>query len=368
MSKPKIALLCPDVCTNRLGRAYVLWQLLRKQFDPVIVGPDRGRGLWRPLATAGLPVVVVPKGRAGLWEVPASLQPDLLYVVKPLWESLGVGLRHKLHHNIPLMLDVDDIWRAHKLSRYWLGELALHSTIPFLAARTAPSPALAGFYGANLIVPHTRDASVFNPARFDKEQSRAALGLSGVRPVMFLGTPRAHKGLPELASAVAELAQPDVKFVFIDTTPDRSLTASLERLAPGRVVGLPPFSFADLPFVLSAAEAVVLPQQAGLMGRYQFPAKLLDALAMGLPIIASAVGDLPWALGDAGLLYKPGDKLALKAQLARLLDDESLRSSLGLTARARFLERFAPAVIEPELDALVSRALGHAPVPMIPSL
>ena len=169
--------------------------------------------------------------------------------------------------------------------------------------------------------------------------------------------------ISELASAVAELAQPDVKFVFIDTTPDRSLTASLEQLAPGRLVGLPPFSFADLPFVLSAAEAVVLPQQASLMGRYQFPAKLLDALAMGLPIIASALGDIPWALGDAGLLYAPGDKSALKAQLAKLLDDESLCSSLGRAARARFLKHFAPAVIEPELDALVSHTLGRTPVP-----
>ena len=66
-----------------------------------------------------------------------------------------------------------------------------------------------------------------------------------------------------------------------------------------------------------------------------------EALARGLPVIATAVGGLPEALGQTrdgrrpGLLVPPGDSGALAAALRRWLTDAELRQGLRAAARER---------------------------------
>jgi len=66
------------------------------------------------------------------------------------------------------------------------------------------------------------------------------------------------------------------------------------------------------------------------------PIALLDAMAAGLPVVSSAVGEIPGVVdsGRNGLLYEPGDVPALAACLERLLDDpdESARMAAAATA------------------------------------
>jgi len=67
------------------------------------------------------------------------------------------------------------------------------------------------------------------------------------------------------------------------------------------------------------------------------PIALLEALAAGLPIIASAVGGIPAALGTppAGILTQPRDVAGLTEALRRLTDDETTRRAMGTLARQR---------------------------------
>src|SRR5205814_1328905 len=55
---------------------------------------------------------------------------------------------------------------------------------------------------AGTLVPHVRDTEAWDPARYERAAARAALGLGGERVVMFLGTPRGHKGVDDLVEAV----------------------------------------------------------------------------------------------------------------------------------------------------------------------
>ncbi len=70
---------------------------------------------------------------------------------------------------------------------------------------------------------------------------------------------------------------------------------------------------------------------------------ILEAMAAGLPVVASAVGGVPELVvdGETGLLVPPGDERALAAALARIVGDASLRTRLGAAGRARAEERFA---------------------------
>jgi glycosyltransferase involved in cell wall biosynthesis len=67
------------------------------------------------------------------------------------------------------------------------------------------------------------------------------------------------------------------------------------------------------------------------------PMSILEAMASGLPVVASAVGGVPEAVihGETGLLVAPGDPDALADALATLLDDPQLRGRMGAAGRAR---------------------------------
>ena len=70
---------------------------------------------------------------------------------------------------------------------------------------------------------------------------------------------------------------------------------------------------------------------------------LLEAMAAGLPVIASRVGGLPEVVtdGENGLLVPPRDADALAAALTRLLADPSLARQLGENARGYVREHFS---------------------------
>ena len=70
---------------------------------------------------------------------------------------------------------------------------------------------------------------------------------------------------------------------------------------------------------------------------------MLEAMALGRPVVATAVGGTPELVadGETGLLVPPRDVAALTAALKRVLDDEGLRRRLGEAGKRRVAERFS---------------------------
>ena len=89
----------------------------------------------------------------------------------------------------------------------------------------------------------------------------------------------------------------------------------------------------DVHDILDAADLVVLPSCSEGM-----PNAVLEAMAHGIPVVASDVGGVNSLLGSgAGIVVAPGDDQALADALQRLIDDPSLRENMG--ARGRELIR-----------------------------
>jgi N-acetyl-alpha-D-glucosaminyl L-malate synthase BshA len=100
----------------------------------------------------------------------------------------------------------------------------------------------------------------------------------------------------------------------------------------------------DLPAVLRDAALFLLPSQTESFGL-----AALEAMACGLPVIASAVGGLPEVVadGETGYLRPVGDVGAMAACAGRLLDDEPLRRQMATAARRRAETQFR---VEPAVD------------------
>jgi hypothetical protein len=118
-----------------------------------------------------------------------------------------------------------------------------------------------------------------------------------------------------------------------------------------------------------------LPLHGGLLERYRssdallhvsltegLPQVLFEAFAAGLPVVATAVGGVPGALGDAGLLVPPQDARAAAAALERLAGDAELRERLSRAGldrvRSRTLEAEAGRVAAFLSERLRSRPAG----------
>lgn len=73
-----------------------------------------------------------------------------------------------------------------------------------------------------------------------------------------------------------------------------------------------------------------------------FPLSILEAMAAGLPIVATEVGGVPDALehGEGGLLVPPRDAGALEAALRRLINDSGFRARAASANRRRYAEQF----------------------------
>jgi len=101
---------------------------------------------------------------------------------------------------------------------------------------------------------------------------------------------------------------------------------------------------------LAALDLFVFPSREEGLGSV-----LIDAMAQGLPIVASRVGGIPELIedGQTGLLVPPGDAPALAAALTRLVADAELRARLGAAARQ------AAAAYTPEAMAAAYAALYH---------
>ncbi len=370
----KVSILCFDLAHNAAARAELLARLLAPRFEVDVVGPQFGDTVWNPVARSPIPHRGV---RAPRYPAFARIVPDLLrlvdgdviYASKPRPTSFGIGLLAR--HRRPLILDIDDwelgffyrsgFWgrlgralnlgNPNGLSWTWLAE----RLVPAANAVTVASRFLQTRFGG-VLVPHVRDTDAWDPARQDRAASRAALHVGERKVVMFLGTPRGYKGVDDLVEAVHLLGD-GVVLAFVGVDPASVSGSRWGALPWVRIVGEIPFD--DVPRFLVAADVVAVPQRATTDTVGQLPAKLIDAMAVGRPVVATAVSMIPEILDGCGVVVPPGDPPALARAIGTLLADRARAEALGRRARVRCVAEYsftaARARLFPVIDALLSK-------------
>jgi len=97
------------------------------------------------------------------------------------------------------------------------------------------------------------------------------------------------------------------------------------------------------------------------------PNSVVEAMACGKPVIASAVGGIPDMIGhDAGLLVTPGDAGELASAMLQLARDGELRQKMGIAARERFGQLFSPKVVVPLMLETYRRVVNNGNAREVP--
>jgi glycosyltransferase involved in cell wall biosynthesis len=369
----KVSVLAFDLSDNAAGRAELLARLLAPRFEVAVVGPRFGPRVWNPLAGSPIDHRVVAAHRypgflGDLPDLLALVDGDLIYASKPRPTSLGLGLLAR--RGRPLLLDIDDwelgffyrsgpwgrVGRALNLANpngltwTWLAERLVAAA----DAVTVASRFLQRRFGGTLL-PHVRDTEAWDAARYDRASARAALGVGREPLVMFLGTPRAYKGVDDVVEAVGLLE--GVTLALVGVRPETETARRWAGRAFVKVVGEVPFD--DVPRYLVAADVVVVPQRDTTDTVGQVPAKLFDAMALGRPVVATAVSMIPEILDGCGVVVPPGDVRALAAAIRRLVTTPMEAGALGRRARERCVAEYsfaaARARLYPMIEAVMAR-------------
>ena len=195
-----------------------------------------------------------------------------------------------------------------------------------------------------------------DPTRYEPEIVRQELGLTGKKILMFLGTPREHKGVTDLFEIIQKIRHPSAHLVIVgagQNERDRSAFSPIN----GKVTIIPPISFSNLGNYLAIADCVVIPQRATSDTLGQIPAKIFDAMAMAKPIVSTRVSDIPEVLGENGYLVDPGNSSQLVETIDHILENEEEARARGEKLRERCQVLFDIKIMEKKLDALVKRAI-----------
>ncbi|MYL24820.1 glycosyltransferase [Halomonas alkaliantarctica] len=245
-----------------------------------------------------------------------AVEGDVIYCVKPRLTSLGVALMANYHKGTPVFLEANDLETVvaspstkvqhaeHPLEAVFdqmeqaktpyelIWSQVLEPCVKCLPTLFTHNINLDLHYGARAhYMRNIKDASIFNPSRYDRDHIRQALGFEKQDKVIFFGgLVRKHKGIFELVELLDKLKDPTYKLLVVGSRETPDLQKLVEKHKNVTVLPpQPPEKMAELNY---AADFVILWLDPTVRAsHYQSPYKMSDALAMGPAIIASPVSD-----------------------------------------------------------------------------
>jgi sugar transferase (PEP-CTERM/EpsH1 system associated) len=301
-------------------------------------------------------------------EKPEGLSPATVVRLGRLLRRLRVDVLHT-HNNSPLIYSAPvarlagvrrHVHTRHEQNLNW-GERhkrlfrVLTRRVDWLACVSADSAALSIENG----VDPARVRTILNGVdleRFEFGGARAG------GPAVIVARLRPEKDYPTLLRAVAQVVRRAPEF-RLEVAGDGDEQAAVEALAAElgladhvRFLGL----VRDVPAVLRRASLFVLSSTSE-----GIPVTLLEAMARGLPVVATRVGGIPEVVadGETGLLVPPSDPAALAEALLALASDPARGEAMGRAGRERVESHFDVRRMVREYEALYAGDPRRGPAP-----
>jgi len=307
---------------------------------------------------------------------------DIVYERNGLYKT-GIAMACKrLRLPYVLFLDADEImehdymgkpitgilrWRAKSMVRYNLraanGVICVSepAKLNLINNWHVPAEKIAVF-------PNGVDVQQFRPYPETRAQIRASLGVDANPLIVFVGS---FYGWHDVATLLAAFAQvlvpnPGARLALVgdgeqrQAMQQRAIDLGIDHAV--QFTGSVPH--AEIPRLVSAADIAIAPYPTMKNALWLSPMKLFEYMAVGLPVIASAVGQLKEVIQDDanGLLVPPGDAAVMALAMQRLIGNTALRARLGQQARADAEQKYSWKQYISRLERLYAAVIAGQPI------
>lgn len=298
-------------------------------------------------------------GARRLRHIAAARDADAVLVHRELWPLRGLLPERLLQARNPRwVFDLDDaVWLPNvSPANRGFAALKAHAKSPWLAAHaraiTAGNRYLAAWAAEHVApggrvfhVPTAVDVRRWRPA------ARAGASTEGI-VLGWIGSPSTAPYLASIAGALARLsaAHPALRLRVIGADID----------LPGVRVERVPWSLDSEVAALAGADIALAPQPDGPWARGKCGLKVVQSMAVGLPVVTSPTGAHPDLVEDGVTgRFADGEDAWVEA-IDGLVRDADARRRMGAAARAAAEERFSIEAVAPALEAALRHAAGAA--------
>ncbi len=216
------------------------------------------------------------------------------------------------------------------------------------------------------VIPPVVDTETFNPL-VSGGSVRKNLGINETDPViLFVADLSRRKGTHVALQAMSEIIKhyPEAKLIMTSELPDRTyderqreVQATIKSLGLGNNIirlGI----IKNMAETIAASDIFITPFLT-TRGILDYPMPVLEAMAIGKPVIASRVGGIPEIISDmeTGILIEPGNAVSLSQAILHLCEDEGLRQRLGSNAANFISEKLSPERVVCETEKVYEQAV-----------
>ncbi|MHB8648232.1 MAG: glycosyltransferase family 4 protein, partial [Thermomicrobiales bacterium] len=327
---------------------------------------------------AKLAWMVTPRVR----KIAAAWRPDV--IMERYYTFAGGGMLAAHERHIPAILEVNapvidppgtpkdrvDRYTGRVMRRWatrqchWADAIVtpLATTVP-TAFRDKVTPLQ---WGANV--------RLFDPARFPPQSTavndlRTRYGIPPNAPVVgFVGSFRAWHGAAVAMRAFRRVRarMPDAYLLLVGDGPERqALETSLRNVPLSGIIFTGAVPYRAVPLHVALCDVAVAPFVPSLhaplaySGFYWSPLKVFEAMAMGVPVVTTAVEPLSDIVRGAGIAVPEGDADALASAIIDLLREEDRRVAMSAVGRARVVTEWSWEAHCRHLDTLMTRLVAR---------
>ncbi|WP_319421881.1 glycosyltransferase [Pleurocapsa sp. FMAR1] len=265
-----------------------------------------------------------------IWQVINDFQPDLIQVEEEIFSlcALEVAVLAKLYQKPMVIFGWENQQRSLLLPRQWIRNYVMGATNLYLAGNQDGATVISnwGYKGKIEVMPQMGvDTDLFAPKIVNNNQNQLNIG--------FLGRLVPEKGIDILFTAVSQLRQQGLNCRITICGSGSSETDLRQMAAQRKIADVVTWKGAvrheEAPQEIGQFDVLVLPSRTVDTWKEQFGHVIIEAMAMGIPVVGSDCGEIPNVIANRNLIFPEEDATALAVILKRAIADLDWRQEMG---------------------------------------
>jgi len=293
-------------------------------------------------------------------------KPDIIFINNEPWSSTAFQVVLFCHIFIPeikiVIYTCENLIRKYPLPFRWWEKFVLRNINLVLTLTQRDSEIILrkkGYNGKIAYLPLSVDTNIFK--KQDVANLRKSIIGDSKLVIGYIGRLVKEKGVDLLIKAVKEINYDYHLLIIGNGSQKQQLINLVEKTGLTQKISfLSHIFYTDLPKYLNCLDILVLPSRTTPNWKEQFGRILIEAMSCGVSVIGSSSGEIPYVIGDAGLVFKEGNLNNLIKKISILAKDTELRRQLGKLGRQKVIENYNRMIVDQNTYKIYKEVLNES--------